>query len=38
MQHAVHVLGQSLEEVAKAAQIRTPAITQRYLDPFRHCN
>lgn len=37
MQHAVHVLGQSQEEVAKAAQIRTPAITQRYLDPFRHC-
>ena len=37
MQHAVHVLGQSPEDVAKAAQIRTPVITQRYLDRFRHC-
>ena len=37
MQHAVHVLGHSPEDVAKAAQIRTPAITQRYLDRFRHC-
>ena len=37
MQHAVHVLGQSAEDVARAAQIRTPAIAQRYLDRFRHC-
>ena len=37
MQHAVHVLGQSAEQAGAAAQIRTPAIIQRYLDPFRHC-
>ena len=37
MQHDVHVLGHSPDEVAKAAQIRTAAITQRYLDRFRHC-
>ena len=37
MQHAVHVLGQSAEQAGAAAQIRTPAIVQRYLDPFRHC-
>ena len=37
MQHAVHVLGHSSEDVAKAAQIRTPAIIQQYLDHFRHC-
>lgn len=37
MQHAVHVLGQSPEDVARAAHIRTPAIAQRYLDRFRHC-
>lgn len=36
MQHAVHVLGQSVEQVGAAAQIRTPGIVQRYLDPFRH--
>ena len=36
MQHAVHVLGQSVEQVGEAAQIRTPRIVQRYLDPFRH--
>ena len=36
MQHAVHVLGQSAEQVGAAAQIRTPGIVQRYLDPFRH--
>ena len=37
MQHAVHVLGQSAEQAGAAAQLRTPAIVQRYLDPFRHC-
>ena len=37
MQHAFHVLGQSAEQAGAAAQIRTPAIVQRYLDPFRHC-
>lgn len=38
MQHAVHVLGHSTEQAGAAAQIRTPAIVQRYLDPFRHRN
>ena len=37
MQHAVHVLGQSAEQAGAAAQLRTPAIILRYLDPFRHC-
>jgi len=36
MQHAVHVLGQSVKQVGAAAQMRTPGIVQRYLDPFRH--
>ena len=33
MLHAMHVLGQSPEDVAKAAQIGRLAITRRYLDP-----
>ena len=37
MQHAVYVLGRSAEQAGAAAQIRTPAIVQRYLDPFRLC-
>lgn len=37
MQHDVYKLGKSAEEAGQAAQIRTPAIVQRYLDPFRHC-
>lgn len=37
MQHDVYKLGKTAEEAGNAAQIRTPAIVQRYLDPFRHC-
>ncbi len=36
MQHDVFVLGKTAEDVGKAAQIRTPHIVQRYLDPHRH--
>ena len=36
MQHDVYVLGKSSEEAGRAAQIRTPSIVQRYLDPHRH--
>ena len=36
MQHTMHVLGHLVEQVGTAAQIRTPGIVQRYLDPFRH--
>lgn len=36
MQHDVYVLGKSAEEAGRAAQIRTPEIVQRYLDPHRH--
>lgn len=36
MQHDVHIMGKSVEEVGAAAQIRTPQIVQRYLDPHRH--
>ena len=35
MQFAVHVLGQSMEEVAYAAPIRTPAIVQRSLQALQ---
>jgi glutamine amidotransferase PdxT len=36
MQHDVHVLGKSAAEAGEAAQIKTPAIVKRYLDPHRH--
>jgi hypothetical protein len=36
MQHAVHVAGWGIDEVAKRAQIRTPSIVHRYLDRQRH--
>ena len=31
-QHVVHMLGQSPEDVARAAEVRTPAVTHRYLE------
>lgn len=37
MQHDVHMLGLSKEQAGQAAQIRTPAIVDRYPDRFRHC-